>query len=322
MSLPSSLKSFVPLAVGLVVGGVGVSLFQQSLIGGENSPEQRAAKLETELKKAQNRIAALEDTDPLGRRKSHRTVKDSLADIKQRLKSGGPVTPDDAFRLFQPFVRDMSPIFERMRVRDQKHRVESMSGEFSRKYNLSTAQQESLKKWFDAKAEEKARDWTHLVTQEGVKMEDLAKASRDVRLDDAGLDAFMAGTLSGDKLTQFKTDRMNQRAERVQQYADSRTERLNSVVNLDAAQRDQVFGIMARKSGDYDPAMKLEGGAGEIGGAPAGNTRDAVLSVLRPDQREVYQADARRRRDEAAKDLQAIGLSLPDNWDPLEAEEF
>lgn len=321
MAIPSSLKSFVPLLAGLVIGGVGVPMFQQSLIGGKDSPEHRAAKLEAELKKAQNRISALEDTDPLGRRKSKRTMKDGLADIKQRLKAGENVTTDDVFRLFQPFVRDIAPIFERMRVREQKHLVETMTGEFARKYNLTAAQQESLRKWFDAKAEEKARDWTNLVTQEGVKMEDVAKASRDVRLDD-GIETFMQGTLSGEALARFQTDRATERAGRVQQYADSRTERLNSIVNLDAAQRDQIFGIMARKSRDYDPAMKLEGGAGAIGASPSGNTTEAMLSVLRPDQRELYQADVKRRRAAAAKDLEAMGLSLPENWNALEAEDF
>lgn len=321
MAIPSSLKSFVPLLAGLVIGGVGVPMFQQSLIGGKDSPGHRAAKLEAELKKAQNRISALEDTDPLGRRKSKRTMKDGLADIKQRLKAGENVTTDDVFRLFQPFVRDIAPIFERMRVREQKHLVETMTGEFARKYNLTPAQQESLRKWFDAKAEEKARDWTNLVTQEGVKMEDVAKASRDVRLDD-GIETFMQGTLSGEALARFQSDRATERAGRVQQYADSRTERLNSIVNLDAAQRDQIFGIMARKSRDYDPAMKLEGGAGAIGASPSGNTTEAMLSVLRPDQRELYQADVKRRRAAAAKDLEAMGLSLPENWNALEAEDF
>lgn len=321
MALPSSLKSFVPLLAGLVIGGVGVSMFQQSLVGGKDSPEYRAAKLEAELNKARNTISKLEDLDPLGRRKSRRTVKDGLADIKQRLHAGENVTTDDAFRLFQPFVRDMAPIFERMRVRDQKHLAESMTGEFARKYDLTPAQQESLRKWFDAKAEEKARDWTNLITQEGVKMEDVAKASRDVRLDD-GIESFMQGALNGEKLAQFQTDRANERAERVQQFADSRTERLNGIVQLDAAQRDQIFGIMARNSRDYDPAMKLEGGAGTIGASPSGNTTEAVLSVLRPDQRELYQENVQRRRDAAAKDLQAIGLSLPENSDPFEMEDF
>ena len=68
--------------------------------------------------------------------------------------------------------------------------------------------------------------------------------------------------------------------------ADGKTQRLDRIVGLDDSQRDQVFGIMARGSSDYDPTMMLEGAAGgNIAASPAGTGRDAVLSVLRPDQR-------------------------------------
>ena len=152
-------------------------------------------------------------------------------------------------------------------------------------------------------------------------MKDIMRAARDVRPDD-GLDQFMERQLTGDKLAQFKTERMAEKAERVQQYADARTQRLDSIVKLDDAQRDQVFGIMARKSRDYDPALKLEGGAGEIGAAPSGNQQQAILSILRPDQRSTWQEEMNHRREQAQKDMEAIGLSLPDNWDPMEMEDF
>ena len=54
------MRSLVPLLIGLIVGGVGATMFMQSLPGAEGSPEERANKLELELQRAQNRIAALE----------------------------------------------------------------------------------------------------------------------------------------------------------------------------------------------------------------------------------------------------------------------
>ena len=147
------------------------------------------------------------------------------------------------------------------------------------------------------------------------------RASAELRPDD-GLDQFMENTLSGDKLAVFKTGRMAERAERVQQQADAKTQRLDDIVKLDDAQRDQVFGIMARGSRDYDPAMKLEGAAGEIAATPNGNTREAVLSILRPDQRAAYEAEQQRRREEARKDMEAIGLTLPPTWDALDEHDF
>lgn len=318
MSLASSLRTIVPLAIGLAVGGIGVKLFSESLTGPEGSPEARAAKLEVELKRAENRLAALEGK--AGRR-SGRTVSDGLREIGDDLRAGRPVTPDDVLRATQPLMRDLAPIFDRIRVKEQSRRIESMTGELARKYDLNEAQQESLKAWFGQKAEEQAKAWSDLVGQEGTTMEDLARAARDVRPDE-GLDEFMAGTLSGDKLAAFKTERMAERAERVQQQADMKVQRLDGIVGLDDTQRDKVFGIMARGSRDYDPGMKLEGIGGDIGNTPAGDRQQAMLSVLRPEQLEAYEAERQRRRDEAAKELGEIGLSLPPGWDMLDAEDF
>jgi hypothetical protein len=208
-----------------------------------------------------------------------------------------------------------------MRIRGEKQRIDRLSGEFARRYDLSPGQQEELRRWFETKSEENARNWSNLVSQEGTRLVDVMKASQDFRMDD-GLDPVMERMLSGEKLTEFKSTRMNERAERVQQYADARTQRLDNIVKLDDAQRDQVFGIMARNSRDYDPAMKLEGGVGQIGAAPAGDPQQAMLSVLRPDQRAAYEAEQARRREEARKDMEAIGLSMPAEWDVLDMEDF
>ncbi len=318
MSLPNSLRSFIPLVAGLAVGIVGSTLFRDSMPGAEGSPEEQVAKLEVDLKKAQNRVAALEGD---GRRRSGRTVGDGMRDIAEDIREGRPVTPDDILRAAQPLMRDLSPLLDRMRVRDMERRVDSMTGELARKYDLNPQQQEALKAWFQQKSEAEAKAWTDLVTREGTSMEDLMRASRDIRPDE-GLDEFMAGTLSGDKLTAFKTERMTQRAERVQQEADMRVQRLDGIVKLDDTQRDQVFGIMARGSRDYDPAMQLEGIGGEISTTPGGGRQDAMLSVLRPEQKDAYEAERQHRREEAAKDLEAIGLSLPPSWDMLDDEDF
>jgi len=321
MSLAQSIRPLIPLVIGLVVGGVGSTLFRQSMPGAEGSPEERADKMEVELKRAQNRIAALEDSDPRGRRKPGRTFADGARNIAEDIREGRPVSPDDIFRASQPLLRDLAPLFDRMRVKQQQQRIESMTGELARKYDLTPQQQESLKQWFEQKSEADAKRWSDLVAQDGTRLEDVMRASRDVRPDD-GLDPFMEKTLSGDKLTAFKSERMAQRAERVQQDADMRVQRLDTIVQLDDTQRDQVFGIMARGSRDYDPAMKLEGVGGEIGATATGDRQQAMLSVLRPEQRTAYEAEQQRQRDEAAKNMEAIGLTLPPNWDPLDGNDF
>lgn len=296
----------------------------QSMPGAEGSPEERANRLENELKKAQNRLAELEakmggvTKDGVLQRiagvHDRRALTDGARDIAEALRDGRPVSPEDIFKASQPLMKTLAPLFDRMRVRDQKQLIDSLTGEFARKYDLGPQQQQWLKQWFENKSKEEAKAWSEMIGREGTTLEDVMKASRNVR-PDAGIDTFMPTILHGEKLDQFRSERLAERAQRVESDADRRVQRLDSVVGLDEAQRDQVFGIMARSSKDYDPQMAIEGTGGQISSAPTGNPQEAMLYVLRPEQRAAYDAERKRRRTEAAKDLEAIGLTLPPNWD-------
>ncbi len=315
-----TLRNALPLGVGLLVGAVGAVLFQESLVGEEGSPAEQAAKLEVELKKANRRIALLE-SDPRNGDRSGRTLKDGARSIGEAIRDGRDVTPDDIFQATQPLLRDLSPLMSRMRVLEEKNRIEQMSGEYARKYDLTPQQQESLKKWFELKSEENAERWSDMITQEGTSLVDLMKESRDVRMDD-GLDQFMGNMLTGNKRVEFENDRLVERAERVQEYADRRTQRLNQIVELDPVQTDQVFAIMAKNSSDYNPGMQFDGGQGAFDQAPVGDPTEAMMKVLRPDQVEAFQAERAKRRAEAEEEMSKIGLTLPADWDPLEMEGF
>jgi DNA-binding PadR family transcriptional regulator len=317
MPIAQSLRSLMPLGIGLLVGAAGATLWIQSMPGAEGSPEARANKLELELKRAQNRITALEASDPRARRKPGKTFADTARNLAEDIREGKAVSPDDIFRASQPLLRDLAPLFDRMRVKQQQLTTERLTGELTRKYNLTPKQSEALAQWFTQKSADDAKRWNDLISKDGTRLEDIMRASRDVRPDD-GLDPFMEKILSGDKLTAFKTERMAERAERVQQDADTRVQRLTSIVQLDDAQRGQVFGIMARSSRDYDPSMQLEGVGNAIVGTTGGDRQQAMLAVLRPDQRAAYEAEQQRRRDEASKDMEAMGLTLPANWDMLQ----
>lgn len=314
MSFPTSLRPVAYLAIGLAVGGFGAILFRESLPGAAGSPEEQVRKLEAELKKAQNRIVTLQGS---GRPKSGRTFADGARGIVEDIRAGRPVSPEDLFRASQPLLRDLSPIFDRIRIRQEKRNIDSRTGELTRKYDLTPEQEDQLKKWFEKKVEDDAKEFSELVANDRTTLEDLMKASQDDRWD-KGLDEFMPSILGGEKLSEFQGDRMTEKVERVQQEADMRVQRVDSIVNLDHAQREQVFGIMARGSEDYDPAMVLEGASGDIGTTQGGDRNQAMLSVLRPDQRTAWETEREHRRQETWKEMSEMGLSMPPNWDPLE----
>ena len=321
---PNLLRSVLPTLAGLVVGAVGATLFRESLPGGEGSPQERVAKLESELKHAQNRLTALEATESQPRKAQSllgktRKLADGARNIAEDIREGRPVNPEDIFRASQPLIRDLAPLFDRMRVKSQKEVIDSRSGQLARKYQLNPEQQAKLKAWFEQKSNEDAKRWTDLVSRENTRLVDLMQASRDVRPDE-GLDSFMPTLLSGQKLASFQAERMAERVQRVEKEADMKMQRVNSIVQLDESQQDQVFAIMARSSPDYDPAMVMQGARGNIGPAPQGDARTAMLSVLRPDQRTAYEEAQKKSRDEAAKQMEAMGLQLPSDWERLTGE--
>ena len=321
----SSIRSLIPLVIGLVVGGAGVAMFTESLPGEKGSPEERANRLDVELRDARNRITVLEASGPEGSNRFGQDGRRALADgartIGQSIREGRPVNPNDIFRASKPLMRDLAPLFDRVRVKEQRRWVDSMTGELARKYGLTPANQTALKVWFDTKSAEEAKKWSEMIGRDDTGLEDVIKASRGQR-PDAGLDAFMETLLSGEKLAAFKSERLAERAARVQQEADMKVQRLDAIVKLDDTQRDQIFGVMARSSRDYDPAMVLEGTRGQINATPAADKQAAVLAVLTPDQRAAYDAERQRRREEAEKDMSAIGLTLPPNWEMLDEGDF
>ncbi|MFA7232641.1 MAG: hypothetical protein WC076_00870 [Terrimicrobiaceae bacterium] len=321
MPLPPSLNLLIPLLAGLAIGGIGATMFLQSLPGPEGSSEERATKLEVELKQAVNRIAKMEAENPDGRQRTRRTLADGARRIGEDIRAGRPVSPDDIFRASQPLLRDLAPLFDRMRVRQQQDMIESKTGELARKYLLTPRQQDELKSWFETKGNEEGKRWNDLVASDNTRLEDLVQAARDVRPYD-GLDQFMARQLRGEKLAAFQAERMDERAQAVQQEADQRVQRLDAIVGLDERQRDQVFDIIARSSRDYDPSMQIHGVTGEIAAAPAANRRANLLTILRPDQRRAFEAEQQRRRTEAAKDLETMGLTLPEGWEFFDEGAF
>jgi hypothetical protein len=311
-----SLRSVLPLVIGLAVGGIAVGLFQQSKPGMTGSPEAQIQQLESELQQARIRIAALEETRPRSSRSPAQTAYDRGREIAQRLREGRTVSSDDLFRAAQPLLRDLSPLFERIAEQKFKQQADSLIGELARKYDLNPNQQDTLQKWFSEKSRADRKKWNDLISSDDTTYLQLVKSMRNDRTDE-GMDPVMEGLLQGPQLEAFKAERLEERAQRVQQFADRQVQRINNIVRLDPAQTDRLFGIMAQSSPDYDASIRLEGSTGEI--APANmHPRDALKSVLRPDQLAIYEEDRQRRSAEVLREMNELGVQLPADWDELE----
>ena len=311
--MPPALRSPLFLVLGLIVGGVGATLFHQSVPPPAGTEAARVADLETQLTRAQNRLTVLEGAP----RQSKLSASQQSAELRSMLdefKAGRPVDVDRLFRTLKPGLAAVAPVFDNIRRRDERKAAEHQLAELTRKYNLDASQQAAVKKWLEERSAARTERFRDIMFRDNAGLEDLIRASRDMNPHE-GAEQVLNQTLTGDTLKKFQQDWMNERVTRVQNEADSKVRRLNDAVGLDQEQQDRIFALMARSSPDFDPSMRLEGlGSDSTALIPGGSRDQAIMDVLRPEQREKFDAGRREQRARAEQEMNEIGLKLPPNW--------
>jgi hypothetical protein len=187
------MRTLFSVTIGFIIGAIGAILFSQSMPPKEGSAEEQVGKLEVELKRANNRVSLLEQTGRNGKN-LNRTLKDNVRNITEDIRDGRSVTPDDIFRASQPLIRDLAPLLDRVRARQVQRQSDTKAGEIARKYSLTDAQLESLKILLAQNADAEAKRFTSMLSQEGTKLEDFAKATNNINIED-GLEQFMQNNL-------------------------------------------------------------------------------------------------------------------------------
>lgn len=314
------MKQVLGLIVGLLVGAAGAIMFSKSVAPEEGSVAEELEVAQRDLRRVTRQVREYEVKYGLGDRR--RTVGDGVRDIVRDLKEGKEVSMDELFRVFQGPLQDVSPIFERLRQLEEEDWADGRAGHWGREYDLTSAERERLKDWFKEKSRERAEEWNRVVHDESSGFVDFVKASEDDWRGAEGVDEVMEGMLEGEQLERFRAERLQERVDSVQGVANRQLNRLNDVVELDEGQQDEVFGILARGSGDYQVGMDFDGMGGDNSQLDIRQRDAAIRSVLRPEQREQFDRHQAERKEEAEKDLRRVGLTLPEDWDLLERDTF
>lgn len=308
------IKQVLGLLVGLVVGVAGGLLFSRSMPPEEGSLEDQYELATTELASAQRRLAAYQHYE----RSDAGRTRDALRDLVRDVKDGKEISPDDLFATMKPWLREMSPVFERIREFNAEEWAGEQTSEWARNYDLSEAERNQLQAWFLARSEERSKSLTGVIQSQESGFVDFIKATEYDWRDAEGVEPLMEGTLQGEELAKFKTDRLSERAESVQNEADRNLAHLDDVVGLDDAQHRELFGVLSRSAEDYRPEV-TESGEPALDLA----ARDAAINaVLRPEQVEVLNQRREERRAEAESKMRKMGMTLPKDWDALERSAF
>ena len=313
------MRQYLGLVIGLVIGMAGAILFQQSLPPEEGSVEERLEEAEVELRRNERELSQYRAQAGPGNK---RTVRDGVRMIAQDIRDGKDVSLDDLFFTMKPWLRDMSPLFERMRQVEEEDRFDSMIGGYSRKYNLSERDQAELRNWLQVKSDDNAREYREVIMSDSSGFVDFVRVSEVDMMDEDGIENFMETRLQGEDLAAFQAERLEERVNSVQDEANRRLNRLDEAVELDEKQLDEMFGVMARGSKRYQTGMDFDGMGGDSV-ALQGSERDAAIrGVLRPDQLDRYDTYQAERRAEAERDMRRVGLTLPENWELLDDDGF
>lgn len=313
------MKQLAGLLVGLAAGTIGTILYIRSMPPVEGSLEEKIETQSVELKKAEHRIAELENrAETFGYQKPGNSFRDQSRRIAADIRDGKAVDLNDVYGMFRPVMSDLSPLIERMRYHQEKDSFDTVVGNYSRKYDLTEAQTRELKTYLELAAEEKAAKIRDVVQNENSTFRDyiLANSTSDTSYD---ADEYMKRILTGDARERFVENQMKKRIRIAQDEADRNLSRLNTIVSLDEDQKDKVFVLMARSSSAFDPSMEFGGVNSDNTPLTPGSSREeAILSVLRPEQKVLFEEEVAKRRVEADEELSQYGLKLPADWDVFE----
>lgn len=314
------MKQALGLVIGLLIGAVGAVLFSGSLTPEEGSPEERLELAQQELRKSEREIRKYQER--YGDLRGPRSVKDGVRGIMQDIKDGRDVSIDDVYKTMQPWLQDMSPLFDRMREINEEDWADELSGQWGREYNLNASQRGQLKAWFEERSRERGEELKAVIASNDSGFVDFIKVTEYDWRDSADVQPIMEGFLQGEDLERFKAERLQERVDSVQGVANRNLNRLTNIVELDEGQQDEVFGILARGSDDYQVGMDFDGMGSDTAQLDRRARDEAIRSVLRPEQRQRFDIHQAERKEDAEEDLRRMGLTLPDDWDLLEGETF
>ncbi len=305
---------------GLLFGAIGSALFIDSTPPEKGTPEAKADKLQSDLTRAQSRIALLETQVPKKELSIGDQTRASMSRILDDLKHGRPVNAEEVYQQMKPVMRDLAPLFDHLRRKAQRQEFAKIAAHMAESYQLTEPQQRALEQWLGERAIKDTEAFNALAYGDKATFESLIEATRYHR-PNSGLDDFMLGALTGDTRERYRGNRLRERASSIENHANQRVDLLDAAVQLDTTQEDQLFSLFARSSPDYDPGMQL-GNITADGGrlAPGVSRQEAINGILRPDQRARFDAYRQRQHAEAQREAAEMGIRLPANWDFFDVE--
>lgn len=316
------IKSIVLLVVGLIVGCIGGFMFHGSLPP-ETPLEEQIATLQKEKAEAELLIKELENQEDLITRSPENAASQKARLIIDRIRRGETVGLEEFFSAYQPFLEDSAPLFGLLRNLGELERFDYSLGQLTRKYDLTDAERTKLERWMERKSRKNRRAFDAALNNPNATIFDFLNAFSNQNQYDEGIEEPLRDILDRDEFSEFRNQRLEERATRVQREADGKLKRLEKYVDLRPEQQDSLFVVFAQSSRHYSRDLEFEGIDPNIASRePTVFSYDSVYEVLDPKQTDQLRNAQDRERASADRRLGMIGLEVGPDWDMLQLSPY
>ena len=120
------------------------------------------------------------------------------------------------------------------------------------------------------------------------------------------MDDYVMTKLTDDQKKSWENRKLETKAQQLERTANWQLQRMDKL-NLDEAQKDQVFDILVKKNPNYDPTLAVAGLSAESTVDASKSQEEAIAAILREDQLTEYKAMQERQNAEKKRWTDAFG---------------
>ena len=121
------------------------------------------------------------------------------------------------------------------------------------------------------------------------------------------MDDYVMTAMTDEQKKSWENRKLESKAQQLERTANWQLDRMSKSLNLDEAQKDQVFDILVKKSPQYDPALAVEGVNAGVELDTQKSQDEAIAEVLRPEQMEDWNKLQERQQNEKKRWSDALG---------------
>ena len=279
------------VVAGAALGGGAIYLWQSGSAP-VTAPPAVTAVSTGELDAAKKRITDLEQQVKAAELAA--TPKVEVPTEEERAADPQAAMAKDLKGLLQdsrPLLNRLAPMFREGMMRGIERQIEDLATELG----LNDAQKEELRAKLAAMGDAEMKKFNDRLADPNMTPEKLFQDGGRGAFSPEGMKTALKETLTPEQYEKYDKKQTAERVQRLERQANWQTDRLGKRLNLSEAQKDQVFGIMVKSS---DPNLEVETGTGAEAPTAADADRDAAIkAVLTPEQRTIYEEDAKREEE-------------------------